>query len=210
MREYSVVSAQTMLKARAECILAPVGLLMGLDTVADCMNSPEVRPWFGTMLQKEIMPQMPKEGRDAAVIEACRYLSFKPASLRNADLADGLIDSWTLHILPLLNQKTPRLVKAMAALVMLFTGVRRQGNGYTLPQEAMDGLILSRDEGALRSFSRLSWDMQADSLSYAVLADADIWGRDLRELDFLPEMLTEALTDIQLSGLVGAIAEEQA
>lgn len=208
MREFSVVSAEVLLKARAECLLTPVGLLMGLDTVADCMNSQDVRPWFGRMLQEEIMPQMPAEGRDEAVIQACRYLSFKPASLRVADLVDGITGTWSLHILPLLNEHTPRLIMAMAALVMLLTGVREEEPGFRLPQEAVKDLTLTRDEPALRSFSRLSWDMQADSLSYAVLADADIWGRDLRELDFLPDMLTDALTSIQLSGLRQALAGE--
>ena len=208
MREFSVVSAEVLLKARAECLLAPVGLLMGLETVADCMNSPDVRPWFGKMLQEEIMPQMPPEGRDEAVIQACRYLGFKPASLRVADLADGAIGSWSLHILPLLNEHTPRLVMAMAALVMLMTGVREEGTGFRLPQEAVRDVKLTLDEPALRSFSRLSWDMQADSLSYAVLADADIWGRDLRTVAYLPDMLTDALTSIQLSGLRQALAGE--
>ena len=206
MREFSVVSAQVLLKARAECLLPPVGLLLGLDTVADCMNDPVVRPWFGHMLHDELMPQMPPDGREEAVIQACRYLSFKPSSLRNADLADGLIGSWSLHIVPLLNAKTPRLVEAMAALIMLLTGIRRESGGFSLPQEAMAGRLLTRDEGALASFSRLSWDMQADSLCYAVLADADIWGRDLRELTFLLDMLTDALTSIQLQGVLGILA----
>ena len=64
---------------------------------------------------------------------------------------------------------------------------------------------MTRDEQALRSFSRLSWDMQADSLCYAVLADTEIWGRDLRALEFLPNRLTEAMTDIQLLGLYQAL-----
>ena len=206
MREFSVVSAQVLLKARAECLLPPVGLLLGLETVADCMNDATVRPWFGHMLHDELMPRMPSDGREKAVIQACRYLSFKPSSLRNADLADGLIGSWSLHIVPLLDINTPRLVEAMAALVMLMTGIRRGSDGFRLPQEAMAGRTLTRDEAALASFSRLSWDMQADSLSYAVLADADIWGRDLRELTFLPDMLTDALTSIQLQGLLGILA----
>ena len=211
MREFSVVSAEVLLKARAECLLTPVGLLMGMDTVADCMNDAELRPWFGHMLQDELMPQMPPEGREEAVIQACRYLAFKPASMRLADLADGLVSSWALHILPLMNEKTPRMIQAFAALIMLFAGVRREADGYTLPQEAMRGRTLSMDEKALRSFSSLSWDMQADSLAYAVLADTEIWGRDLRgELPFLADQLAEAMTDIQLMGLRAALGGEEA
>ncbi len=205
MREFSVVSAEVLLKARAECILTPIGLLMGLDTVADCMNHEELRPWFGHLLQDEIMPQMPAEGREEAVIQACRYLSFKPSSMKLSELVDGLIDSWSLHILPLMNGNTPRMIQAFAALIMLFSGVRRAENGYYLPQDALQNQCLTRDEKALRSFSSLSWDMQADSLCYAVLADTEIWGKDLRELTFLPDMLTEAMTDIQLLGLRQAL-----
>ena len=61
VREFSVVSAAVMLKARAECLLTPAGILMGLDTVADCMNDPDLRPWFGHLLQDELMPQMRQE-----------------------------------------------------------------------------------------------------------------------------------------------------
>ncbi len=210
MRSFSVVSSEVLLKAQAECLLTPVGLLMSLDTVADAMNHPDVRPWFGHMLQDELMPQMPPEGREEAVIQACRYLSFKPASMRLADLVDGMVGSWSLHILPLLNERTPRLVSAMAALIMLFTGIRREEEGYMLPQESMRGQLLCRDETALRSFSRLSWDMPADSLCYAVLSDAEIWGRDLRDMAFLPDMLTDSLTTIQLMGLRYALNGEEA
>ena len=205
MREFSVVSAEVLLKARAECLLTPVGILMGLDTVADCMNDPGIRPWFGHLLQDEIMPQMPAEGREEAVIQACRYLSFKPASMKLSELVDGLVDSWSLHILPLMSEHTPRMIQAFAVLIMLFCGVRRGNGAYFLPQDSLKDQPLTRDEKALRSFSSLSWDMQAESLCYAVLADEEIWGRDLRELDFLPDRLTEAVTDIQLLGLRQAL-----
>ena len=34
---FSVVSSEVLLRARAECLLAPLGVLFELDTVADCM-----------------------------------------------------------------------------------------------------------------------------------------------------------------------------
>jgi len=204
MREFSVVNTEVLLRARAECLLAPVGLLTGRETVADAMNDPLIRPWFGHMLQRELMPQLPEEGRDEAVIAACRYLSFKPASLRCEDLVDGLTDAYRLHILPLLGPDRPGLTMALAALIMLFCGVRRAEDGFRLPKELMDR-PLQMDERALTGFSRLSWDMQADSLAYAALADVDIWGRDLRTEPGLTDGLTDALWSIQLNGLMGAI-----
>ena len=109
--------------------------------------------------------------------------------------------------------ETPGIVKGLLyitlTIIMLFAGVRRGNDGYYLPQEVLKNQPLTRDSQALRSFSRLSWDMQADSLCYAVLADAEIWGRDLRELSFLPDRLTEAVTDIQLLGLRQALSEDR-
>ncbi|MBQ8973558.1 MAG: hypothetical protein IJ074_10840, partial [Clostridia bacterium] len=46
----------------------------------------------------------------------------------------------------------------------------------------------------LEAFSRLSSDMEADSLAYAVLSDRDLWlGDDLRNIEGLAEKLAENL-----------------
>ncbi|MBQ8080872.1 MAG: hypothetical protein IJ240_03130 [Clostridia bacterium] len=205
MQEFSVVSAEVLLRARAESLLSPFGVHFGKDTVADCMADETIRPFFGRMLQTELMPLMPKEGRDEAVIAACRYLSFRPTSLRVNDLLDGLIDTFSLYILPDVTAKRKGLVLSLAALILLFAGARRVEGGYSLIGSDGSAVILTRDEEALRSFSRLSCDMQADSLAYAVLSDVAIWNRDLRQEEGLEEALTAAIQDIQLLGLKPAM-----
>ena len=198
---FSVVSSEVLLRARAEYLLAPLGVLFELDTVADCMADPVIRPFFGRCLQKELMPRMDKEGRDEAVIAACRYLSFKPASLRVNDLMDGAIESFRLYLLPLIGEDTPCLTASLCALIMLLAGIRRGESGYTLVGSDGSPVPLTRDEEALFSFSRLSCDMDAESLAYAALADERIWGRDLREEEGLEARCARCLTDIQLLGL---------
>ncbi len=198
---FSVVSSEVLLRARAECLLAPLGVLFELDTVADCMADPVIRPFFGRCLQKELMPRMEKEGRDEAVIAACRYLAFKPASLRVNDLMDGALESFRLYLLPLINEDTPCLTLSLCALIMLLAGVRRSENGYTLVGSDGSPIEMTMDQEALSSFSRLSCDMDAESLAYAALADERIWGRDLREDEGLEDRCARCLTDIQLLGL---------
>ena len=202
---FSVVSSEVLLRARAECLLAPLGILFELNTVADCMADPVIRPFFGRCLQKELMPRMEEQGRDEAVIAACRYLSFRPASLPVNSLADGAVESFRLYLLPLMGEDTPCLTLCLCALIMLFSGIRRGETGYTLIGSDGTPVPLTKDEEALVSFSRLSCDMDADSLAYAALSDGRIWGRDLREEPGLEERCARCLQDIQLLGLTETV-----
>ena len=201
MESFSVVSSEVLLRARAECLLAPLGVLFEQDTVADCMAHPVLRPFFGTCLKNELMPRMEAEGRDEAVIAACRYLSFRPTSLHVNDLMDGALESFRLYLLPLTGADTPCLVLCLCALIMLFSGIRRGKTGYALIGSDGSVVPMSRDPEALASFSRLSCDMDADSLAYAALADERIWGRDLRDEEGLQDLAARTLQDIQLLGL---------
>lgn len=201
MQPFSVVSSEVLLRARGECLLAPLGVLFELNTVADCMADPVIRPFFGQCLHKELMPRMEEQGRDEAVIAACRYLALKPTSLRVNDLMDGALESFRLYLLPLCGEDTPCLDACLCALIMLFSGVRRGEEGYSLVGSDGSPVPLTRDEEALASLSRLSCDMDADSLAYAALSDYRIWGRDLREEEGLEERCAACLRDIQLLGL---------
>ncbi len=201
MQSFSVVSSEVLLRARGECLLAPLGVLFELDTVADCMAHPVIRPFFGKCLQTELMPRMEEAGRDEAVIAACRYLALRPTSLKVNDLMDGALDSFRLYLLPLMDENTPCLITCLCALVMLFAGVRRSGEGYALVGSDGSMIPLERDGEALASFSRLSCDMDADSLAYAALADGRIWGEDLRRNELLQDRVTRTLQDMQLLGL---------
>lgn len=201
MDDFSVVNSELKVRVQSECILTPLGVLFEKDTLADCMADETIRPFFGRVLQRELMPLLPKDGRDEAVIAACRFLSQKAVPPACDEMLEGLIGRFSLHIIPALTADTPGLVKALAALVMLFSGIRRQTNGFELVGAKGDLLTLREDGEALCSFSRLSCDMAPESLAYAVLSDAELWGRDLREEDRLTDALTAALRDIQLTGL---------
>ena len=209
VEDFRVVSLETRVRAACECVLAPLGVLFEKDTIADCMADEAIRPFFGRTLKEELMPLFPADGRDEAVIAACGLLSERPVSPACDSLLDGLIGRYCLHIMPALKADAPGLVFSAAALVMLFSGVRRGENGYEIVGARGGFVPLEADADALLSFSHLSCDMDAESLAYAVLADRTIWGCDLRAIEGLTEALADALRDIQLTGLATAMTNRE-
>lgn len=200
MASFQAVNSEIILRAQLHAALGVLGVLFEKETLADVMNDEALRPFVGRVIQNELMPALPEEGREQAVIAACGYMSLKPVSEKCADCADGLIGEFALHILPKMNGETPLLTVCLAALIMLFAGVRKENGEYKIAGPDGQMLTIKKDENALSSFSRLSVDMDADSLVYAVLSDADIFGKDLRGADFEEKLLRD-ITDIQLAGL---------
>ena len=92
-------------------------------------------------------------------------------------------------------------------LIMLFAGVRQEDDGRYAILKNGEKCFVSEDEDILSSFSRLSCDMPPESLSYAVLSDRAIWDEDLREISGLEDLVTEQLRDLQLLGLLNALAK---
>ena len=77
--------------------------------------------------------------------------------------------------------------------VLLYADARRaDGRWETVVGQETRELHESPD--VMEAFSRLSSDMDPESLAYAVLSDRELWnGADLRKIDGLPEMLSENL-----------------
>ena len=49
--------------------------------------------------------------------------------------------------------------------------------------------------------------MPSESLAYAALSDRAIWEEDLRDIPGLEDLITEQLRDLQLLGLLDALAQ---
>ena len=200
MPEFSVVNSEVLLKAQCETFLCAPAILFGRETIADCMADDALRPYFGRTLKDELMPLMHQDGREEAVILACRALETRAISPFSDTLADGLIGRFQAHLLPALSGDARGLCYSLACAVMLLCGAKRLENGYEIVGAKGDKLILTKDLEALSAFSRLSTDMPADTLAYAVLSDDTLWGRDLRGADGLADRLEKTLRDLQIVG----------
>ncbi len=199
----------------ASLLLGP-GTLAGLTTLRDCMKDENLRPFFGHALLHEILPSMGlgREVLDPAAMAVCRELEEPAVTQPLSLLLNNGVRAWEAQALPLLvayqdreDALPPCLCMSLAALVMLFAGVRREENGrYGLIKNG-EPCYVNEDEELLDSFSRLACDMPPETLAYAALSDRAIWQTDLRDIPGLEEQITGQLRDLQLLGLMEALAK---
>lgn len=177
-------------------LMAAAGWLNGCDTLSDCMRHERLRRFVGEGFTGEIMPALQDIDRAAlegAVIES--FGRYENPLNRNRILrcADRLIARFRLGALPAIrryageNFEPPRrLAFALAATVMLYAGARPgpEGDGYEVARGRQTE-TLRDDPDVLEGFATLAHDMPPESLAYAALADRELWGEDLREIDGL-------------------------
>ena len=180
------------------CLMAAPGWLNGCDTLRDCMTGERLRRFVGGAFTGEILPALDEAGLPRDAVEARVIESF--ARWENPLTENGLLESsrgllrrFREGCLPVMARwadahfEPPRhLSFALAATVMLYAGARR--NPETGLYEVLRGREaqpLRDDPEALAVFATLSHDMPPESLAYAALADRELWGRDLREIDGL-------------------------
>ena len=194
--------------------ILPAGYMAGLGTVADCMKDESIRPFLGSALLHEIMPNMglTRETLEPMAMEICREMERPAIAQPLALLMPNAVRAWAEVTLPVLlayvdreDQCPPCLCMGLSTLIMLFAGARREEDGtYWIIRDG-EKCILSEDEEILFSFSRLSCDMPPEALAYAVLSDRAIWDRDLRDVPGLEDLVAAQLRDLQLLGLREAL-----
>ncbi len=189
------------LEAAALLTLAAPAYLMGLETAGQCMREEKARDFLGHALLDEILPALSgeKSEKENAAIRLCGRLETAQAPLMLRGVLSGGVGKWADNVLPLLEKRCLETGEApaclcfgLSALIMLWTGPQAQD----LPDE--DGDVIA-------AFNALSCDMPPETLSYAVLSDQALWGRDLREIPFLEDKIADQLRDLQLIGLFSAM-----
>ena len=205
MPAFSVVNSEVLLRAQCETFLCAPAVLLKKETIADCMADDALRAYFGRTLKDELLPGRRRDGREEAVILTCRALETRAISPTSDSLTDGLIGRFQTHLLPALTGRARGLCFSLACATMLFCGAKRVGDGYEIIGSQGDKRVLLTEPEALYAFSRLSPDMPADSLAYAVLSDDALWGRDLRGIEGLADTLEDTLRDLQILGLARAL-----
>ena len=201
-------SLKSMLFEAGLFLMAAPGWLNGMDTLRDCMENERLRRFVGEGFTQELMPAL--ADRDRAEVEKTVIESFEryenPLN-RNRILraAGNLIPRLSTGALSVIrdfareNFEPPRhLSFALAATIMLYAGARlNPKSGFYEVARGKRLESLHDDPAVLARFSTLSHDMDPESLAYAALADREIWGRDLREIDGLMERVTLDLAAMQ-------------
>lgn len=198
----------------ASVLTAACACLCGVESVGEAMEDEDVRMLLGKALTEEILPTLPLPREDNLQYAAhvCSYLEHACAQEKWPEMGENLIARFVSGVLPSLaayeqaQGKMPAcLCFALSALMMVYAGVRPDGEGvYRIAGENGALEVLDRED-ALRAFSRMSCDMAPESLAYAVLSDCEIWGCDLREIEGLEDLVTGQLRDMQLLGARSAM-----
>lgn len=191
-------------------ITALGGYLAGLNTMEECMRDDNLRPFLGHALLHEIMPNvaLDKEISEEYAAKLCAGLENPEKPLSLLSVIGDSVSVWRQDVLPTLKtyearefSVPPCLTFGLSALILFHAGAKPDAEGQYFASREEERYPVSGDEYALRAFSRLSRDMAPESLAYAVLADQELWGEDLRRVDGLEDKVTEQLRDLQLLGL---------
>lgn len=190
-------------------LCAAPGFLCGMDSFAQALADESLRAWIGRAFFDEILPLLPWPREEIApeVISAFNRLENPMNRMPLLELGRGLMRGFSRTLLPAVRrwaeqnfEAPPRLSLALAAAVMLYAGARRSADGrYEVLRGDAAFPIWDAPE-ILDAFSQLAHDVPAETLAYAALADRDVWGADLREIDGLELRVSLSLSAIQRAG----------
>ena len=187
-------------------LLAAPGWLLGHNTLSDCMKDEALRDYAGRAYMQELIA-----GDDISRAKDAPYVirafeRFENPLNDNALLrvAAPLLARFRTAVLPLIrawaeeNFEPPRnLSFALAATIMLYAGARPNEKGRYEVLRGSERHVLADDPQALAVFATLAHDMPPEALAYAALADRELWGEDLREIDGLEQRVALDIANIQ-------------
>ena len=187
--------------------MAAPGWLLGCDTLSDCMRHERLRAFVGRCVYDELLPG-DADARAAETPCVVEYFErFENPLNKNAILRASapLLSRFLLGALPILRERARadfepprRLSFALAATIMLYAGARPDADGRYAVARGKQTEPLADDPGALAVFAAFSHDMPPETLSYAALADRELWGgADLRDIDGLEQRVALDIARIQ-------------
>lgn len=187
-----------------------MGYLCGMDTFAQVFGDEKLRDWIGHAFFDEVMPELPWSREEAApwVISAFNRLGNSMNNMPLLEVGRGLMRNFPWTVFPPIRdwarrefEAPRRLSLALSAAIMLYAGARENEAGVYAVARGEKTAVIHDNPESLEAFSRLAHDMPAESLAYAALADWEIWGEDLREVDGLEMRVAFDLSSIQRIGL---------
>lgn len=213
------LNAYLCMQEGARAILPAAGYLCGFNTVEDCLKDEFARDFLAHALADEVAPMLPLSREEALRYAADVFIGYeKDGGELLTDMAENLVGRYAKYVLPLLARHVqekkaiaPCLCYALSALIMFYAGARPDGKGGYQGVREEEYYPVRDEDDIMHTFSRMSCDMDCDSIAYAVLSDWEMWNNDLRNVPGLMDGVTGQVRDIQLLGSKTAmkIAVEQ-
>ena len=185
----------------AHTAMVPIGLLMGIQTVRGCMENEITLEFIKETLRQEIGPTLSSSSTEVDKFIENTIERFQNPTIKHRLLSIALnsISKFKTRLLPSLlqfqhqNKKLPkRIVFAMAALIHFYKGTWK---GEVVPL---------KDDSLILDFFRQTWEVNRQSIrqiASEVLANKQLWGRDLNQIPELTNLLSDYLVKIDQKGI---------
>ena len=190
--------------------------LAGFDIVRDCMHDDAVRGFMDKMLYDEVIPTIPLDKQDLLDFAAAVADRFDNPFVDHELMSISLnsTSKWRARNMPSFLTYVEKEGKLPACLTMSLSAlIAFYSNDIQSRTEA--GLVCRRPAGNEYTVMDDGWvldfyyEHRADSeetLVHAVLANTDMWGRDLTEVTGLEAAVTAGLKKIRTEGAKAAYA----
>lgn len=180
--------------------MVPIGYLLGLETVRDCVEHPSLGAFLKDEVQHEILPTLAHDADDLAAFAASVFDRFRNPAVhhRLLSIATNSSAKMRTRLLPTLldyharyQALPPHLLTAFAAFIVMYRGTWQ---GEAIPLS---------DDAALLAWFGQQWQAHASraALVQAVLANTALWGMDLNTIAGLHDELTDVVTIIEKGNL---------
>lgn len=184
--------------------MVPLGLMLGLESVRDCVEHETLAKFLHDEVYQEIIPSMDLPESDLITFTQATFDRFHNPSIhhRLASIAVNSLSKIKARLLPTLleyhskNGELPEhVILVMAAFIRFYKG---EWQGSPLP--------LSDDEALVKWFKK-QWDESTtlSDLVYAVLTNTALWQDDLSHIQGLQALLVNYLEYIEQNQLLTII-----
>lgn len=192
----------------AHTAMVPVGFLYGIDTVREVVDDPVAGAYVRSLIFDEIIPSMDLDERMLNEYGHEVLDRFTNPSIRHELLTISLnsVVKFGMRLLPTItdyNEKFNRLprltVFALSALIVFYQGNRGEHT-----------ITLKDDDTVIQLFQKF-WCLQSNgTLTLAefvsqLLSHTVLWGKDLRHIAGLPNLVKDHIEEIQSRGMPEAL-----
>jgi len=186
--------------------MVPIGYLLGIETVGDAMQHPELAQFLQNEAYQEIVPVLNLPSDDLTMFANATFDRFRNPAIHHKLLSIALnsISKLKTRILPTIfdyvekyNALPSCTVLAMACYIRFYKG---DWQGQTIP--------LNDDANTIAWFAE-QWQNNTSTaeLVEIILKNTQLWGRDLTEIDGLSPLIVSYIDRINVGELQTIIKE---
>ena len=177
--------------------LVPAGLILGAQTVCDCMTDERLSAFVENTLQNEIIPYVSSDTEATAAFAESVKDRFRNPFLNHLLVSISLnsVSKWKARVLPSFRDYyaahgkiAPNLTVGFSYLLALYSRVERSGEDYTV--KLGDRTVALKDEAA-----HLEYFAEKKPIR-DFMSDVNVWGEDLTRYVGFYETVTQNIIKI--------------